>query len=163
MAELPPDPTTLGMPSEAVVAVPAAGQLLYRIILDEKPAIQDLLSNHDKHNRQMGREPWLFDNGLSMLADAGQAAEMRDRFRRGQHLAETVLNPGMGIMLARTLKTPGHHTVWGCPEDLLMLALEHRGILSISNGDDVCSRLHRERGFCRRLRLWRLPRPGVGR
>lgn len=127
MAELPPDPTTLGMPSEAVVAVPAAGQLLYRIIVDEKPAIQDFLSNHDKHNRQMGREPWLLYNGLSMLADAGQAAEMRDRFRRGQHVAEIVLNPGMGIMLARTLKTPGHHTVWGRPEDLLMLALEHQG------------------------------------
>jgi hypothetical protein len=109
------------------LAAPAEGQLLYRITVRETPSVHDFLSSRDKHDPQKRGEYWFLYVGLSMFADAAQAEAIRDRFRQGQHVAEIPLAPDRGFMLARTRRTPGHYTVWGRPEDLLEVALDHRG------------------------------------
>lgn len=127
MAEFPPEPTQFGFPRSWAIVAPADGQLLYRITVGEKPAITDFLSNWAKHRPQMRGEPWVLYNGLSMFEDEGQAAELRDRLMPRQHVSPVPLMPGLGFSLARTRRSPGHFTVWGRPEDLLMSALQAQG------------------------------------
>ena len=127
MAEFPPEPTQFGFPHSWAIVAPAEGQVLYRITVEEKPAINDFLSNFAKHRPQMRGEPWVLYNGLSMFEDEGQAAELRDHLRPQQHISPVPLTAGLGFSLARTRRRPGHYTVWGRPEDLLMTALQAQG------------------------------------
>jgi hypothetical protein len=101
--------------------------VLYRITVEEKPAITDFLSNCAKHRPQMRGEPWVLYNGLSMFQDEGHAAQLRDRLMPRQNVSPVPLIAGLGFSLARTRRSPGHHTVWGRPEDLLMTALQAQG------------------------------------
>ena len=126
MTDLAPRPQDVGLAPHVIVVIPAAGEVLYRITVDATPKVHDFLSKRDKHDAQIRGEHWLLYVGLSMFADEAQAEAIRDRFRPHQHVAEVELRPGRGITLARTGKTPGHHTVWGRPEDLLAAALAHR-------------------------------------
>ena len=41
MAEFPPEPTQFGFPRSWAIVAPAEGQVLYRITVEEKPAIND--------------------------------------------------------------------------------------------------------------------------
>jgi hypothetical protein len=127
MTDLAPRPHDVGLGPDFIVAVPADGQVLYRITADATPKVHDFLSKRDKHDPQMRQEHWLLYVGLSMFAEEAQAEAIRDRFRPHQHVAEVHLRTKRGFSLARTGKTPGHHTVWGKPEDLLAAALDHRG------------------------------------
>lgn len=101
--------------------------MLYRVTVGEKPAITDFLSNCAKHRPQMRGESWVVYSGLSMFEDEGQAAEIRDRFMPRQHVSPVPLTARRGFSLARTRRTPGHYTVWGRPEDLLMAVLQAQG------------------------------------
>ena len=127
MAELPPEPTQFGFPRSWAIVAPAEGQVLYRITVDEKPAITDFLSNCAKHRPRMRGEPWVLYNGLSMFEDEGHASQLRDRLMPRQYVSPVPLVAGLGFSLARTRRSPGHHTVWGRPEDLLMTALQAQG------------------------------------
>ncbi len=127
MTDLSPRPQEVGLDPRWIVVVPADSHVLYRITLDATPKVHDFLSKRDKHDPQLRGEHWLLYAGLSMFADVSQAEAIRDRFKPQQHVAEVLLRPGRGITLARTLKTTGHHTVWGKPEDLLSAALDYRG------------------------------------
>jgi hypothetical protein len=126
MTDLAPTPQDVGLDRNFIVVAPANGEVLYRIIADSTPKVHDFLSKRDKHDPQMSREHWLLYIGLSMFADQAQAEETRDRFKPDQHIAEVELRRGRGFTLARTFRTPGHHTVWGRPEDLLAAALDYR-------------------------------------
>jgi hypothetical protein len=127
VAEFPPEPTQFGFPHSWAIVAPSEGQVLYRITVEEKPAINDFLSNWAKHRPQMRGEPWVLYNGLSMFEDEGQAAELRDQLMPRQHVSPVPLPPRLGFSLARTRRRPGHYIVWGRPEDLLMSALQAQG------------------------------------
>jgi hypothetical protein len=127
VTDLAPRAFDAGLDASWIVVIPAGGQILYRITGDATPKVHDFLSKRDKHDPQMRGEHWLLYVGLSMFADEAQAEAIRDRFRPHQHVAEVPLRGGRGFTLARTGKTPGHHTVWGRPEDLLAAALDYRG------------------------------------
>lgn len=127
MAEFPPEPTQFGFPHSWAIVAPAEGQVLYCITAQEKPEIIDFLSNYGKHRPQMRGELWVLYNGLSMFEDEGQATELRDRLMPRQYVSPIPLVPGRGFSLARTRRSPGHYTVWGRPEDLLMSALQAQG------------------------------------
>ena len=127
MADVAPRAQDAGLDPGWIVVLPADGHVLNRITVDPTPKVHDFLSKRDKHDPQLRGEHWLLYIGLSMFADAAQAEAIRDRFRPHQHVAEVPLRKGRGFTLARTGKTPGHHTVWGGPEDLLAAALDYRG------------------------------------
>lgn len=127
VAGLPPPATAFGFQLPWALAAPADGQLLYRIVLREIPTAYDFLSMRDRRDPQRRGEDWLLYVGLSMFADRGQAEQVRDRFKAGQHVVEVPLLAGRGFMLARTRRTAGHYTVWGRPEELLAVVLDTRG------------------------------------
>jgi hypothetical protein len=127
VVDLPPGPDAFGLEIPWALAAPGEGRLLYRIVTRETPSVHDFLSKRDKRDRQMHGESWFLYVGLSMFAESSQAEAIRDRFKRDQHVAEVPLHANHGFMLARTRRTPGHYTVWGRPDDLLQVALDHQG------------------------------------
>jgi hypothetical protein len=123
--DLAPTPSSLGLAPGSIVAVPANGEILWRITLGEDPVTSDFLSMTALGDPNRG--PAILTLGVSMFSTRGQAARIRDRFRRDQHLVAVGLSVGRGFSLARTGKTPGHHTVWGEPDRLLAAALDSAG------------------------------------
>ncbi len=94
------------------------------------PSILDFLSNRDKESPRMRGEDWLLYSGISVFETREQAEALRDRIQRhqGRDVYEVPLPPGFGFMIARTRRTPGHHTLWGRPRDLLMVTLDRAGV-----------------------------------
>lgn len=114
----PIDPSLLGAPADAVLAVPATGQKLYRWAGDDL-AVKHFLSYAMKGKRPYPRQwPVLYD-AISMF---GSLAQARSRSNR-KHLvvAEVTLVEGAGFHVAKTL-SPGHFSVWGDPEALLAVS-----------------------------------------
>jgi hypothetical protein len=122
MTDLVSPASEFGLPLECVVAFPADNEVLWRITLHQDPSLFDFFSF-----AQMGdpnRGPAILAVGVSMYSTQSQAEAMRDRFRRGQFVVAVRLAPQKGFSLARTRRTPGHHTVWGTAEKLLAAARE---------------------------------------
>jgi hypothetical protein len=114
-----PAPRLLGLPSDAVIAVPAEGLTLYRLIRGESPTARDF----EPPTRELAeRRSWpeLLRAGLSHFLRPEQA----ERVRRSavSRIAAVELPPGSGIYVARTGRTPGHVTVWARPETLVTVA-----------------------------------------
>ena len=115
--DLGPPPARFGLGSGCVVAVPAEGEIVWRITADSEPVVDDFLSFAalgDPH-----RGPAILSFGVSVYSVRQQAEQIRNRFRRGQHVVAIQLPANRGIHLARTGRTPGHHTIWGSPDRLL--------------------------------------------
>jgi hypothetical protein len=109
-------------------------QTFYRIILGPSATRHDFLSN-----RALGRvlrrstpETLRTYDGVSVFETSAQARAAAIRFPMlGTHMAELVIPKGAAIHIERTFaKQPGHHTVWGSPDELLGYV---RRILSISD------------------------------
>ena len=118
MAELP-EPDSYGLPAGSVVAVPAEGLTVYRLLYGRVPVAEDFRSQSPQRAAQAGT-PELLRAGLShflTLADAERA-----RALPASRVARIVLEPGRGIHVARTGRRPGHVTVWARPADLLACA-----------------------------------------
>jgi hypothetical protein len=114
--ELPPPPESYGLPLDSVLAVPASGQVLYRLVRDSAAGEGDFVARALK-KRPFGDTPLLLHSGVSMFAEATQAAS---RARRSPILiAEMHLHADREIYVAKTLMSEGHYTVWGLPDDLL--------------------------------------------
>lgn len=112
-------PRTLGLPSGAVVAVPAAGLTVYRLVRGPRPVEADFLPAPARRARVAGY-PELLRIGLSHFLTVEQAVgAMR---RAGSRVAEVVLPEEIGAHVARTGRTPGHLTVWAPREELLARA-----------------------------------------
>jgi hypothetical protein len=116
-----PLPAALGLETGSVVAVPANGETLWRITVGPEPTKADFLSVAALGDPNRG--PAILTLGLSVFASRQQAEQIRDRFRRGQHVSAVSLPANRGFSIARTGRTPGHHTVWGTPDDLLSVTL----------------------------------------
>src|SRR3954464_13412073 len=104
-------------PEREIVAKPAAGQVLFRLVRDPGGRVEDFRSPRDRSPRRPvpSGTPWLLLVGVSMFDSlAGALAVAR---RRPAWIAELRLPGGLGIHLARR-GPPGHHTVWGEPRVL---------------------------------------------
>jgi hypothetical protein len=114
-----PTPTLLGLSREAVIAVPADGLTVYRLVRSDPPTARDFEPPSPALAELRGW-PELHRAGLSHFLRPEQA----ERIRRStvSRVAGVRLAAGSGIYIARTGRTPGHVTVWGRPVALLKTA-----------------------------------------
>ncbi len=111
-----PTPVPLGLPREAVVAVPADGLTLYRLVRSDPPTLRDFRPPSPELAAQR-HWPELLRAGLSHFLRPEQAERVRRH--RVSRIASVDLGGGQGIYIARTGRTPGHVTVWAQPGILL--------------------------------------------
>lgn len=111
MAALP-EPDSYGLPTGSVIAVPAGGLTVYRLVLSDPPTDEDFATQPAERAERMG---WaeLVRLGVSHYLERGQA----DARRRlpGSRVARVTLNPHRRIHVARTGRSEGHVTVWAPP------------------------------------------------
>jgi hypothetical protein len=99
-----------------VLAAPTSGQVLYRLVRRYAAEEVDFVARAFKR-RPFTDTPLLLHGGVSMFAEAGQAAS---RARRSPIvIAEVHLQTDRDIHVAKTLISEGRYTVWGLPEDRL--------------------------------------------
>ena len=116
---MPIKPETFGLPENVVLAMPARGQVLYRLA-SEPLRGKDFESKLIRQRPRGAFEATILYAGLSMFTDVTQAAS---RTRRSPVVvAEVRLDEGHGFYVAKTLTDPGHYTVWGDPELLLRVS-----------------------------------------
>jgi hypothetical protein len=114
----PPLASDLGLPDEAMVVVPAAGQSVYRVIGRSSPLARDFESNRDRGRPRFPRQDYIDFVGISVFGSLEAALASAARFPK--LVAEVHLNAGAGLTIARTLPDIAeHYSVWGAPEDLL--------------------------------------------
>ena len=117
MTELP-TPGLLGLPSSAVIAIPADGLTVYRLVRTDPPTIRDFQPPSRELADRFGW-PELLRAGLSHFLSPDQSERVR-RSPVSRIAAVDLKSPG--IYIARTGRTPGHVTVWARPEALLAAA-----------------------------------------
>lgn len=105
-------------PAASILAKPANGEVLHRLVRGDLPCTADFCSHRDRPRRRpvAPGTPWLFVVGVSMFdthAGALQVARLRPAC-----VAQVRLVADIGIHLAST-GSRGHRTVWGDP-DLLV-------------------------------------------
>ena len=106
-----------GLEPSTVIAVEASGIVLYRLVRSNPPSAADFVPM-DPLRARTRAIPELLRCGLSHFLEPHQAAA---RSRSDSPLiAEVRLPPG--VHAARTLRSPGHITVWATPETLLEAA-----------------------------------------
>lgn len=100
-----------------IVAQPARGELLYRVVRAERPRVDDVRSHRERpHKRPVPEDtPWPLVVGVSMF-DTREGALQIAR-RRPAWVAELRLAAHRGIHVAAT-GAYGHRTVWGDPQVL---------------------------------------------
>ena len=118
MTELP-TPRPLGLPHNAVIAVPAEDMTVYRLVRSDPPTLRDFQPPAADLAELRGW-PELHRAGLSHFL----GLEQTERVRRSpiSRVAAVQLRAGSGIYVARTGRTPGHVTVWAKADALLRVA-----------------------------------------
>ena len=116
----PPGRAPSVIPKAGVVAVPARGERLFRLLGSDEPRAVDFRSNQEKGRPPFEGCPWLQHCGLSMFEHAEQAI-MVARFQP-LVIVQVELSKEAGFMLAKTFG-PGHYSVWGDPEALMGQAI----------------------------------------
>lgn len=110
------DPATLGLPREAVVAVPANGLDVYRLVRSATPKPADFAPVPPARAATRGA-PELLRLGISFYLEPWQAEAVR--LRPSSRVVRVTLRAGRRIHVARTGARPGHVTVWAPLEELL--------------------------------------------
>jgi len=110
-----PTSLELGLARGTVIAVPAAGLTVYRLVRSNPPTLRDFQPPSAELAARRGW-PELLRTGLSHFLLPEQA----ERVRRSpvSLVAAIELRSELGIHVARTGRTPGHVTVWARPETL---------------------------------------------
>lgn len=95
---------------------------LYRVVKTNPPTLRDFIPLQ-QHYGEHGDDPperarlW---SGLSVFATLAQARRQARRFPAlGTFVAEVQIPDSVDVHLERTLRTPGHFTLWGEAELLL--------------------------------------------
>jgi hypothetical protein len=112
----PPGRRPANLPHEAIVVMPARGEMLYRLLSSDEVRERDFFSNHEKDRPPMDGEPHVVHCGISMYEYVDQALLRANRFPLA--LAAVTLSAGRGVTLAKTYGV-GHYTVWGQPSVLI--------------------------------------------
>jgi hypothetical protein len=111
LGPLPPPAPELGLPADAIVALPVERPVtLYRLVWNDPPSTEDVRSNLLKGKRPFPREWAIIHAGMSMY-DAPELALRRAR-RSPKLVAAVELVPDHGFYVARTFESEGHFTVW---------------------------------------------------
>jgi hypothetical protein len=106
----------VGLRGDSLVAVPASGQVLYRLVWRVPARERDFMSQMEKGRPPHKDSPAIYWTGVSMFRERSQAVS---RARgKGSAVARVTLRPEEGFHLAKTLNE-GHYTVWGLPDRLL--------------------------------------------
>ena len=98
---------------------------LFRIVRTDPPTIADFTSNAQR-GLPPPQDPTLARlwDGLSSYNTAAQARRnARKRPTLGRYIAELRVPDVESVRVERTLNSPGHHTIWGDPADLLALVV----------------------------------------
>jgi hypothetical protein len=112
-----PDPAAVeGLPDDAVVAYPAGGQTVFRILKANQPAKDDFRSDEMAGRPKGADETWIEHTGISVYDDVHVALALIGRFPVS--IAEIDLPPDAGCSIAKT-GPPHHFTVWGDRKTLL--------------------------------------------
>ena len=110
-----PTPRSLGLPRGAVVAVPADGLTVYRLVFSDPPTEGDFAPQPLVRAERMGWSE-IIRLGVSHFLQRHEAEAQRRR--RDSRIARVTLLPGRRIHVARTGTTAGHVTVWAPPGEL---------------------------------------------
>jgi hypothetical protein len=103
-----------GLPDGSVIAVPASGQVLYRLVKDAT-SWQSYRSTVAVRKPKYRDNPAVLEAGISMWERLEQAKARA--MRKPLLIAQVTLTEGLNFYLAKT-RGDGHFTVWGDPESL---------------------------------------------
>lgn len=110
-----PRPEPLGLPPATVIAVPADGLTVYRLVRGPSVTRADFVPLSPSRAR-LRRVPELLRAGLSHYLSVEQA---HDAIRRtDSRVAAVALTPDLSARVARTGRAPGHVTVWALGDEL---------------------------------------------
>lgn len=108
------------MPPDLVVAVPASGETVYRLVRKDKPEADGFKPRLLLGKGRLPRGPAINHAGLSTFATAEQARSRATKYE--SWVAKLDLPADAAVHIAKT-DGPGHYTVWGDPKVLEKLAV----------------------------------------
>jgi hypothetical protein len=107
---LPEPPTTYGLPSDAIVALPGDGQVVYRVLQNRQPSKNDFRSDEAANRPKGSAELWIEHTGLSVFDDPQVAAALCTRYPI--YIAEVEVPVDADCSIAKTGQ-PRHFSIWG--------------------------------------------------
>jgi hypothetical protein len=113
----PPVPPAkqVGLDADWLVVVPAAGQLLFRLVGSGTSRPRDFQSDRDKERPQWPEQSYVDYLGVSMFETVELAEENAVRYPK--MIASVRLAADKGFTIARTyVDIEGHYSAWGDPE-----------------------------------------------
>jgi hypothetical protein len=126
--ELPPLPRDVALRADALLAIPASGQVVFRLLGRSTPRAFDFQSARDRDRPIRPGQEFIDHLGLSVFGSEDAAIAIAQRFPK--LVARVYLPAGEGFTLARTLEEiDAHYTLWGDPETLL------RGVVHVKRLD----------------------------
>jgi hypothetical protein len=94
--------------------------IFYRIVKTNPPMATDLPSDREAGRQQSEAALLRLWDGRSVFDSEEGARRMAQRFPViGSFIAMLDIREGTEIQAERTLRTPGHHTLWGDTDDIL--------------------------------------------
>jgi hypothetical protein len=117
--QIPPGARPGLLPRDALVVMPAQGEILYRLLGADEIRERDFLSNRDKGRPCPANLPYIAHCGLSMYEHPDQALIHANRYPLS--LAAVYLEAGAGTALAKSFGV-GHYTVWASPSRMMSSA-----------------------------------------
>lgn len=112
-----PTARDLGLPAGALIAVPADGLVVFRLVRSDPPTDDDFRPR--PHRRAHHSWPEILQLGVSHFLSEDGAEGVRRHW--GSSVAKVTLRPNRGIHLARTGRAD-HVTVWARIEELVEMA-----------------------------------------
>lgn len=116
--ELPPLAGALGLRDDALLVVPADGQVVFRLLGRSRPRLRDFQSARDRERPIGPQQDFLDYLGVSVFGREEVALANATQFPK--LVARVHLPAGAGFTIARTLAdVEEHYSVWGEPDALV--------------------------------------------
>jgi len=107
------------------------GETFFRLLRGSEPQVEDFLSDEQDERVESlaATGSMALYRGFSVRNTLAQARRLaKAPGLRREYIAELSLTWKEGDAVARTLSTPGHHTLWGNPELLLKRVMNVHGL-----------------------------------
>jgi hypothetical protein len=116
----PAPPQLIGLPADVFLAVPASGQVVYRLVRKDKAPVDSYRSRMVSGKGSLPRSAPAIDHaGISTFLTVEQAKSRATKY--ASWVTRLELRQDAGIHIAKT-GTAGHYTVWGDPKVLQKMA-----------------------------------------